>query len=140
MAVYERDWELTAEGGQDNFYTLDFPHRGDIVRLIAKQVGGEAQGYSLDLYSSQEILPEVQSESSSGAGNPPIDPDLFEIIPTQSVGVGGTKVELKGVEYGYCNRDGTPSVPEKKIYLRITPGGTGTKVFQLVLAQKPPNF
>ena len=130
---YEKTFELTAIGGQDNFFELAYPYRGSINRFVASQVTGDLSGFSLDLYNSERALPSIASSSSSSEGNPPPDRENFKILPTQSAGAGEKRSEMFDKWIGYCSQDGSPTNRPRKLYLRITPGGAGNKVFQVTI-------
>ncbi len=134
---YARDYEVTAPSGEDSFHELRYPHRGVITSLTVKQVDGTKSGYEFDLYRSQQVLPEVEGSSSS-AVTPAVDPALFEIVPTQTVAPAGDTIQLTNVEYPYQNADGSPSNPQRRLYVRLKPSGTGTKTFQIAITATLP--
>jgi hypothetical protein len=143
-AQYEKTHAgLVCDGGDRTCFQLLLPWRGELTRLTVVQVGGADDGFSVDLYNSKKVCPELveaapggSSNSSSSAGSTtPVD--IHKIIQTITA-VDGT-AELRdsdGVDYR--NIDGSFSVPEKYLYLSIHPGGSGLKEFDAHFVIKPP--
>lgn len=129
---YEKDFQFDAVSGQDNFVELGMPHRGNVQKLVLVQLSGPLDGFDADLYNSRRAVAEIEnsSESSMAAA---VEPSIYQIVPTQVVAAAADRVMLMNVEHPYVNRDGTPTNPVRKLYLRIRPDGAGTKAFHLAL-------
>lgn len=130
MAVpYERSFDFQAVSGEDAIVELGVPIRGIINRLIVNQVGGNAEGYSFDIYDQEQaVLVAVGSASSESAQQ---QPNQHKVIPTQTVGAGSRAVEHFEKQWAFGNHDGTPSTRKGRLYMRINPVGSGTKGFEI---------
>lgn len=130
--AYERTIEVSATSGEPNDIELGLPMRGTIRKLIVNQVTGNDEGYSFDLYNNEAaVKAAVGSESSDSAA---AQPNQHKVIPTQTVAPGSRAVEHWEKVWAYANADGTPSTRKTRLYLRITPNGTGIKSFELSFA------
>ncbi len=129
---YERDFPFDAVSGEDNFVELRMPHRAYLEKFVLVQLSGALDGFDADLYNSLKAVREIQnsSESSMEAND---EPSIYQIIPTQVAAAAADRIILMDIAHPYLNRDGTISVPVRKLYLRIHPAGTGTKAFHLAL-------
>jgi hypothetical protein len=137
--IWERVFDdLVVEGGEVQNFELRVPHRGTITKLILSQEAGVAAGCELDLFNSRLAAPPDQGSSSSEglAGNIA----LYQVFATKSLGSGEVLLQDFAIAANYCNRDGTSTNPERRLYLQLRPGGTGTKVFALALAIEPPQL
>lgn len=136
---YEKTFELDAAvSGTNNYFTLRFPARGTLTKIVCVQLSGVNAGFELDIYNSEEPVNDAE-EGSSSAGEETFSSDAYKIIPTQDVAALG-KVQMMGGdhEYPYKNQDGTACLHIRKLYARIRPKGTGIKDFQLTLAVETP--
>jgi hypothetical protein len=133
-ATYEKQFQVEAESGANNFYEIDYPHRGRLSKLMIRQVTGVAEGFEADLYNSARPLQahEAGSHSSASAAESFNDGN-YKILPTQVAAGDASEVFKPEGGYPYRNVDGTYSVPQRKLYLRLEPNGTGTKTFEVAL-------
>ena len=120
MSYYEKNFEVSTSAGSslgdDGFlFALPFLHRGELNRLIVRQTSGTLDGFQVDAFSKEAAGPSDR------------------IMPTRSAAALAAAVELFDVRYGFWNRDGTPSIPTRKFYLRIEPAGDPDKDFEVVL-------
>jgi hypothetical protein len=110
------------------------PHRGTLRGYSLVQITGANNKFEADLYSSnQETAPnsELPDEafhvlSLADFADVVSDPDVVAIAENNSVSV------------SYLNRDGTPTLPQRFLYLRITPNGSGNKNFVLTVTVETP--
>lgn len=127
--------QFTAPSGVESVVAIPVPHRGVIRGYSLVQIDGPAD----DIQDAQIYTSSQQSEPNASlpeeffhlftitdSGEPVSDPDVPTIYQNHSA------------EYAYINRDGTPSNPQRFLYLRITPGGEvetgpGTKNFAITL-------
>lgn len=142
---YEKSFEVPAvTSGEDNHVQLRYPPRGELNKIIVKQVSGVLAGFEFDIYNSKSPLENAglggPGSSSAEAGG--FDDANFKVLPTQTVAAPGAAKEMLGTDhtYPYCNRDGSPSNLQRFIYIRIKPSGTGQKDFQVTLGMQPPEF
>lgn len=125
---------FSAASGQETVIPIPMPHRG-VLRgyTLVQRTGGKA-GFSADLYSSnQETEPNLSLPaeafhllSLSDFADVVEDPDVVDIAENSNVNV------------AYLNRDGTPSNPQRYLYLWIKPGGSGNKNFVLTVTVETP--
>lgn len=125
---------FTVTGGAESIVPVPVPHRGNLRGYSLVQLTGDDDGFTADLYTSnQETAPNstLPAEafhllSLSDVAETITDPDVVAIAENNSVNV------------AYLNRDGTPSNPQRFLYLWITPDGTGAKNFALTVTVETP--
>lgn len=142
---YEKSFQVDGcESGEDNHVQLRYPPRGDLNKVIVKQVSGALQGFNFDIYNSKQPLENagIGGPGSSSAEAAGFDDEAYKVLPTQSVAAAAATKEMLGTDniFPYCNRDGGPSNLQRFIYIRIKPLGTGQKDFQVTLGIQPPEF
>lgn len=132
-------------GGDEVRVELRVPHRGVIRGIRFEQVTGVDAACAFELYNSRKAAPAGPVlSSSSGASFPAAG--LSESLTEAEEGaraaysVFGEKTMSSGtpfaeydVGYMYSNRDGTPTNPQRKLYLALRPAGTGFKQYALTL-------
>jgi hypothetical protein len=101
---------------------VGFPSEGYLTRLVVKQTGGTDVAFDVDLLDSK--IPYPPSEVPV-ATLPADNIQLYQIIPTQNVGVPGNALELMSPNNGYPfhNSDGTYTNNQRVLYLVIKPIG-----------------
>jgi hypothetical protein len=95
---------------------------------------GAKAGFDADLYSSnQETEPNASLPAESfhvlrlsDFADVVADPDVVDIAENSNVNV------------AYLNRDGSPTNPQRYLYLWIKPSGTGSKNFALTVTVETP--
>lgn len=120
---------FTATGGAESVVPVPMPHRGVLRGYSLVQLTGNDDGITADLYTSNQAtapnasLPEEAFHliSVSDAAETTTDPDVVAIAENNNLNI------------AYLNRDGSPSNPQRFLYLRITPGGAGAKNFVLTV-------
>lgn len=125
---------FTATGGEDTVVPVPMPHRGILRGYSLVQLTGADSGFTADLYTSnQETMPNsgLPAEafhliSLSDVAETTADPDVVAIAENNTLNV------------AYLNRDGSPSNPQRFLYLWIKPGGTGAKNFALTVTVETP--
>lgn len=127
---------FSANSGSETVIPIPMPHRGILSGYTLVQRNGAKAGFEADLYSSnQETEPNASLPaesfhvlSLSDFADVVADPDVVDIAENTSVKV------------AYLNRDGSPSVPQRYLYLWIKPAGTGSKNFALTVTVEVPKF
>lgn len=125
---------FSATSGSETVIPIPMPHRGILRGYTLVQRTGAKAGFEADLYSSnQETAPNstLPAESFhvlslSDFADVIADPDVVDIAENTSVNV------------AYQNRDGSPSNPQRFLYLWIKPSGTGSKNFALTVTVETP--
>jgi len=132
-APYTKVYNLVADSEQDTCLELRAPHRGTIRSIVMRQLDGDLGGYWFQLFNSEQARP-VGSSSSSLAGSMPENSDaMYDIAGKKNVGAGEDLFEEREKNYIYRNKDGTHSLPIRKLYILIHPQGAGPKHFELRL-------
>jgi hypothetical protein len=99
-------------------FELGFPPAAIINRIVFQQSQGTDVGFTFNLYDSHVCYTVPSEDSVSEDPLSACDPAMYRVIPTQT-GAAGDIVELYDTVYMYRNRDGSFSVPERKIYAEI---------------------
>ena len=87
-------------------FGLRFPHACTIKKFVVRQMSGTSVPFRVDLLNRQD------------SSNPAT---LEKVLPTQTQNPAGSAVEVfNDSGYEFKNMDGTPSLPQYWIYLRLT--------------------
>ena len=127
--------QFTAPSGVESVIPIPVPHRGIIRGYSLVQVDGSPD----DIEDAQ-----LYTSSQTTEPNASLPEEFFHLLTITDVGeiVEDSDVptiyQNNSTAYAYINRDGTPSNPQRFLYLRITPGGApesepGTKNFAITL-------
>lgn len=119
-----------ADAGAPNLYTLRFPGRGTLRRVLVElgdtssdSASEGGSGGSIDIYSRL------------------VDPDapdpMYLIYHGEFDGAGFSSGEL---DIQYANSEGGPSNIVRLLYAVLTPGGTGTRAPRISLTMESPQF
>ena len=130
---------LTVPAGESAYcFELGVPHRGSIERFVIEQISGSLDGFTVDMFDTREICPPSGSESV--AASTEVGERMHKVFPTKSVDEGEVAIEDFDGSWEYVNRDGSPALPKRYLYLRITPGGDASaeKKFDMALTIRPP--
>lgn len=124
--VWSSETPFTATGGTETVVRLNVPHRGFIRGYSLSQVTGATAGATAALYTSKQ----------DKAPNSNLPAEAFHILDI-ALSSGAAKTDNHDMEVAYVNRDGTPTLQQRYLYLKITPAGTGEKQFVLALTIEP---
>lgn len=113
--------EITSAGaGAEETFTIRVPHRGELrgYSFVAAD-GGATGNFTAALYTSKrDTLP-----------NSGIPAAAFKILSFDQ-----TSAANANVNFAYLNRDGTPTNPQRYLYLKITrSGGSKNFVFSVTI-------
>lgn len=139
MRIYERRLcSLVAPCGQVTCWEIGFPPEAQIKRLLIKQTGGTLVNFNVEVFNAKRAC----QPNSSSAGDPDgptgpelcvADPDLYRVFGP----VGGTAGKLleisDSVGKAFRNQDGTYTLPVRKIYVQITPEGSGDATWDIAI-------
>lgn len=125
---------FSAPSGEETIVPIPMPHRGTLRGYTLVQLDGAKAGFEADLYASnQETEPNASLPaeafhvlSLSDFADVLADSDVVDIAENTNVNV------------AYLNRDGTPTNPQRYLYLWITPAGSGSKNFVLTVTVETP--
>jgi len=125
--------QFSVEAGQEEIVRLDVPHRGTIKQINLKQLSGTDAG-NFEIYDS-EVAAMATAGSSADSATEGGDPEAHSITNGQvSITSGAYRA---AVDYPYINRDGTPTNPVRRLWMRINSGGSGTETYGLSLLIEP---
>jgi len=139
MRIYERRLcSLVAPCGQTTCWEIGFPPEAHIKRLLVKQTGGVTNNFSVTVYNSIKAC--LTPSSSIGDPDGPTgplqcvsSPEMYVVFPA-TAGTAGEMLEISdSVGRSFRNQDGTYTLPVRKIYVQITPAGTGDATWDLVI-------
>lgn len=116
--IWSGETVFSATGGQESVVTIRVPHRGTIKGFSLSQTSGATNGAAAALYTSKQ----------DKTPNSTLPAEAFHILDI-SLASGSAKADDHETDIAYINRDGTPTNPQRYLYLKITPAGTGAKNF-----------
>ena len=139
MRIYERRLcSLSAQLGQTTCWQIGFPPEAYIKRVIVKQTGGAAANFKIVVFNSLiACQPSASSDGDPDGPSGPLkcvsDPDLYVVFPETS-GTSGELLQISdSVGRSFRNQDGTYTLPVRKIYLQITPEGSGDATWDVLV-------
>lgn len=118
---------FTATAGEATVVPIRMPHRGTLHGCNLVQTSGATSGVTAKLLSSKR-----DKEPNSN-----LPEDAF-LVATLQIASGQSQVVNQNVDVAYHNQDGDPSNPQRFLYLKITPAGTGEKSFALSVTVGTP--
>jgi len=123
---YTNHTSFDAASGEPTCVAIDTPPRGIITRLVVKQVTGTLAGFDVDLHDSLTACGSL----SSSAGD--VDDELHQILATDTVAAAAAVSGQYNIAAPYVNQDPRDDrqIPTSKLYLEVTPAGSGVKTFQ----------
>jgi hypothetical protein len=133
-------------GGETECFEIRAPHRGVITQIKFDQVAGDAANCDFEVFTARSAcFPETtgvtlgsgssSSSSSSSTGSALPDgnnPSSYSIFGAKTY-TAGTPLSVSDESHTFRNQDGTYSVPQRRLYVKLTPSGTGPKTFALTL-------
>jgi len=123
--IWSGETSFTATGGEQLVVPIKVPHRAILRGYSLAQTSGANSGATAALYTSNQAT----------APNSTLPESAFHLLditlPTAA------KVADRKTDLAYINRDGTPSNPQRFLYLKITPAGSGEKNFVFAITVEP---
>jgi hypothetical protein len=120
---------FTVSSGAQDVIAIPAPARGTLRGYTLVQLTGAADGFEASLYSSDKTPEEpYHLLNLSNNASVVVDADVVALAENNAVSV------------AYQNRNGTPSVHERLLYLKITPAGSGDKDFTLSITVETPRL
>jgi hypothetical protein len=124
--IWSGETVFSATGGAESVITIRVPHRGILRGYSLSQTSGATAGATAKLYTSKQDT----------APNNALPAEAFHILDITLPSA--AKVDDHEIEVAYINRDGTPTNPQRYLYLKITPAGTGAKDFVFSVTIETP--
>lgn len=111
--IWSGSKSFSVPAGSATLVPIPMPHRG-ILRgyNLVEASGGATGNFTAALYTSNRA-----TEPNSN-----LPEDTFKLFSFDQ-----TTAAKDEVDASYLNRDGTPTLPQRYLYLKITPAGSGTK-------------
>ncbi len=139
--------QFDVEAGKDVIVRLDVPHRGTIKAINLNELGGASLGV-FEIYDSQNaaavfapvlgygsssssVASSVSSEDVEGG-----DPAAHSITAGE-VAIEDGQYRANNLDIPYINRDGTPTNPVRRLWMRINLAGAGIKTISLGMTIEP---
>jgi len=126
--IWSGETTFEATSGSQTVVPIRVPHRGILRGYSLTQTSGANAGAAAALYTSKQDT----------APNNTLPAEAFHILditlPTAA------KVDDHSAEVAYINRDGTPTNPQRYLYLKITPAGSGAKNFVFSVTIEVPKM
>lgn len=127
--VWSGSKEFTVASGTETVVAIPAPARGVLRGYTIVQNNGAAAGFTADLYTSDKAAEEIYHLLSLS--------DNAEVVSDSDV---VAIAENNNINIAYQNRNGTPTLQERLLYLKITPAGTGNKTFTLSVTVETPTL
>lgn len=108
--------EFSATGGAEVVVPIPAPARGILRGYTLAQLSGANVSSTASLYTSTKT-----------------PAPLYHLVTLSAA-------ENNDLNLAYHNQDGTPSVHQRYLYLKITPGGSGAKTFALSITVETPTL
>lgn len=136
--IWSGTTEFTAPSGEATVVAVKAPHRGILRGYTLVQIDGDNDGFEADLYTSNQET-EPNASLPAEAFHLLSLSDFADVVEDMDV---VAIAENSKVDVAYLNRDGTPSNPQRFLYLWISPGGTPSsdpgKSFVLTVTVETP--
>lgn len=120
---------FTAPSGEESVIPIPAPARGLLRGYTLIQTSGAADSFDAALYTSHKTPEEIYHLLNLT--------DMAEVVADSDV---VAIAENNVLNVAYQNRNGTPSLHERLLYLKITPTGTGSKSFTLSVTVETPRL
>lgn len=117
--VWSGSVTFTANSGEATTVAVPMPHRGVLKGYsLVEAANGATGNFTAALYSSKQ----------DKAPNNALPADTFKVLSFDQ-----TTPLKNDLNVSYLNRDGSPSNPQRYLYLKITPSATKTLVFTVTV-------
>lgn len=128
--------QFEIEAGVDQVVDLRVPHRGTIKNINLQQQGAALNGV-FEIYDAEAAAKVFVGSSSSSAieGGEPATHSITDGEVTITSGAYRAAVDIP-----YINRDGSPSNPERHLWMRINVTGSGPQTFSLSMLIEPSDL
>jgi len=133
---------IEATGGQSQCFEFDFPSRVFIRTIIIQQISGVFENFTAALFNHEGTCEGLSESDSEGPVTGGIPPDNYRVTP-DLVGTTGSyqffSESLNGGNgYDFFNLDGANQRGSRlgnarKLYLRLTPSGSGPKRYAVTI-------
>lgn len=126
--IWSGETTFEATSGAQTVVPIRVPHRGIIRGYSLTQTSGANAGATAAIFTSKQDT----------APNSALPAEAFHILDITLPAA--AKVDDHSAEVAYINRDGTPTNPQRYLYLKITPAGSGAKNFVFSVTIEVPKL
>jgi hypothetical protein len=132
--IWSGTQSFTAPSGSETVIPIAAPHRGILRGYSLVQTDGDDDKFEADLYSSKRDT----------APNNALPAEAFHVLSLADFADVVADLDVvaiaanSNVNVAYLNRDGTPTLPQRFLYLWIKPNGSGSKNFVLTVTIETP--
>lgn len=126
--IWSGETTFEATSGAQTVVPIRVPHRGIIRGYSLTQTSGANAGAAAAIFTSKQDT----------APNSALPAEAFHILDITLPAA--AKVDDHSAEVAYINRDGTPTNPQRYLYLKITPAGSGAKNFVFSVTIEVPKL
>lgn len=144
----------TAEGTVPTVWVIEFPGRCEIVKLVIAQYQGTPAQFTAELFNHNIVaegtgVSASDSDTDTDVGESETGPypeAIFKIGPTLTSDAAGVLEFFGDADNRYFAYTESKSEHEqqlgrdRRLYIRITPQGSGTKVYGLAIAAVLPSL
>lgn len=117
--VWSGSVSFTATGGQETVVPVPMPHRGVLKGYsLVEAENGATGNFAAALYTSKQ----------DKAPNNDLPAGTFKLLEFTQAAASANNLDVS-----YLNRDGTPTNPQRYLYLKITPAATKSLVFSVTV-------
>lgn len=138
---------ITVNGGESRTFAVSVPNRGVIDKIIVRQTDGGAESITVAIFAHRMAMDGDAVSDSEGSETGKIHEDAYRVTPdlsTSSYGGNGAFIFFSqmapgGRGFSYINMEGIAADPERpgrlprRLYVRITAGGTGANEYCLAI-------
>jgi hypothetical protein len=143
-SAYEKQWTeangdaIVVEAGGSPFdAVMLFPHKFEITKVVFTLVSGSNGGFTVDLYNLPVYGGDTDDDGDGSLDSlvPVGDPDLALVMPRLTAAGGTAKAYATAGPWPFVNKEGSITVPKKRIFARITIASqSGENVFEAAIA------
>lgn len=124
-------------GGSSVCVPVDFPSRSIISKIICIQNNGTPVAFTIDIFNSENACQGLSESDSEGSDTGGLPPDLYRVTPTLNSQSAGRFLYFTdkdgGVGYEFFSQDHSRLGNKRKLFVKISPEGSGPKEFTLAL-------
>jgi hypothetical protein len=130
---------LEVNGGDTGCFELPFASRAHISKIVIVQTAGTAVAFTAALFNHENACQRESASDSVGAETGPLPADLYRVTPDLPSDTAGNLQYFSdrapgGHAFPFVGMDRDRLGRSRKIYLRITPQGSGLKTFAVAIA------
>lgn len=129
---------LVVNGGEEACIEIRTPHRGTVETIKFDQIDGILANAAFEVYTKNPCGAPSSSFSSvsvSEAGDGSIPASAYSIFGEKNY-VAGTPFMETNKQYPFSNRDGSPTNPVRKLYVRVLSEGAGPCRYVLTMEMR----